>query len=155
MNQWLTLFDPDFWLAAGYVGLFVISFVAATLAPLGSELFVTALVAGGYNSWLVLLVATAGNSLGSLFNYYVGKWGGDFLFSRWIHLEPAKLAQAQRFYQRWGAPALFFAWAPVIGDALTLVSGTLRLNLFSFCFWVVLGKALRYLVLIGLVAWWR
>lgn len=155
MNGWSTLFDPDSWLAAGYLGLFVISFVAATLAPLGSELFVTAMVAGGYDQWGVLLVATAGNSLGSLCNYYVGKWGGDFLFSRWIHLAPAKLARAQQLYERWGAPALFFAWAPVIGDALTLVSGTLRLNLLSFCFWVVLGKALRYLVLIGLVAWWR
>jgi len=154
MTQWLTLFDPNFWLAAGYVGLFVISFVAATLAPLGSELFVSAMVIGGYNRWSVLLVATAGNSLGSLFTYYVGKWGGDFLFSRWVPLEPTKLAQAQQFYQRWGAPTLFFAWAPIVGDALTLVSGTLRLNLVSFCFWVILGKLLRYLLLIGLVTWW-
>lgn len=149
------LFTFDFWLTAGYLGLFVVSFVAATLVPLGSELFVTALVVGGYNSWGVLTVATAGNALGSLANYYVGKWGSNFLLSRWIRIEPATLQRAHHLYERWGAPALFFAWAPLIGDALTLVSGMLRLPLLTFTLWVVAGKLLRYLVVIGLVCWWR
>ena len=150
-----TLLDFDFWLTAGYLGLFVVSFVAATLAPLGSELFVTAMVIGGYNSWGVLTVATVGNVLGSLANYYVGKWGSDFLLSRWIHIAPVTLQRAHHLYARWGAPALFFAWAPVIGDALTLVSGMLRLPLLTFILWVVAGKLLRYLIVIGLVCWWR
>ena len=150
-----TLLDFDFWLAAGYVGLFVVSFVAATLVPLGSELFVSAMVVGGYNSWGVLTVATAGNTLGSLANYYVGQWGSNFILSHWIRIEPATLQRAHRLYERWGAPALFFAWAPLIGDALTLVSGILRLPLLTFTFWVISGKLLRYLVVIGLVHWWR
>jgi len=154
MSDCAPLFNPDFWLTAGYLGLFLISFVAATLAPLGSELFVTAMVVGGYNSWAVLVVATAGNSLGSLANYYVGKWGGDFLLSRWIRIEPTTLQRARDLYERWGAPALFFSWAPIIGDALTLVSGILRLQLLTFSLWVVLGKLVRYLVIIGFVHWW-
>ncbi len=154
MSTFTALFDPDFWLAAGYLGLFVISFVAATLAPIGSEVFVTAMLLGGYNSWAVLFVATLGNSLGSLANYFVGKWGGDFVLSRWVHIAPTTLQRAHQVYKRWGAPALFFAWAPIIGDALTLVSGTLHLPILTFSGWVILGKLVRYLAVIGLVHWW-
>lgn len=134
----------------GYGGLFVVSFLAATLFPLGSEAFVILMVARGYNSMLVLVVATAGNYLGSLTNYYVGMWGADFVFARYIQITPNTLQRAQSLYQRWGAPVLFFSWMPIVGDALTVFSGMLKLRLAVFSFWVLLGKALRYLVVVGL-----
>ena len=134
----------------GYTGLFAISFLAATLFPLGSEAVVILMVARGYNSALVLTVATAGNYLGALTNYYVGRWGADFLFARYIQINPRALQRSQTIYQRWGAPVLFFSWAPIVGDALTVVSGMLKLPLGVFSFWVLLGKALRYLVVVGL-----
>jgi len=134
----------------GYGGLFVISFLAATLFPLGSEAFVILMVARGYNSMLVLVVATAGNYLGSLTNYYVGMWGANFVFTRYVQIAPNTLQRAQSLYQRWGAPVLFFSWMPIVGDALTVFSGMLKLRLAVFSFWVLLGKALRYLVVVGL-----
>ncbi len=134
----------------GYLGLFAVSFLAATLLPIGSEVFVTLMVARGYNIGLILMVATAGNYLGALTNYYVGKWGGDFLFARYIQVKPASLQKAQDLYRRWGAPVLFFSWAPIVGDALTVISGTLKLSLSVFTVWVLLGKGLRYVVVIAL-----
>jgi membrane protein YqaA with SNARE-associated domain len=141
---------PDYLFQYGYAGLFIISFLAASLLPLSSELFVLAMPAVGYNIWLVGIVATAGNFMGALANYYVGKKGADFVMSRYFRVKQESWDRAKRFYHRWGAVALFFSWVPVIGDPLTAVAGTFNLNLSTFTFWVILGKGLRYLVLLGI-----
>ncbi|MAT97066.1 MAG: hypothetical protein CL608_07990 [Anaerolineaceae bacterium] len=139
-----------FFFQFGYLGLFLISFLSATLLPLASELLVVAMPPLGYEVWLIIVVASAGSFLGSLTNYFVGKKGGDVILSRYIQMKPETLVRAQRFYQRWGPIALFFAWMPFIGDPLTAVAGTLKLDLRIFTFWVLLGKALRYLVLLDI-----
>lgn len=136
----------------GYAGLFVVSFLAATLIPLGSEVFVTLMIMSGYNLLPVFLVATLGNTLGSVCNYYVGKYGGSFFLSRYIKPDSEKREKAERLYSRWGAPVLFFAWLPVVGDPLTVVAGIFNLNLYRFVLWVASGKAFRYIVVIAAAA---
>ncbi|MFC1837981.1 YqaA family protein [Thermodesulfobacteriota bacterium] len=133
---------------SGYLGLFVVCFLAATLIPLGSEIFVTTMVLSGYNPWVIFSIATTGNTLGSIINYYVGKYGTDFIFSRYIRVDSEKRRKMERMYLKWGSPALFFAWAPIIGDPLTVVAGGFNLKLHVFAFWVVLGKAFRYTLVI-------
>lgn len=128
----------------GYLGLFMVSFLAATLLPLSSEVFVASMPVFGYKVWLILIFATAGNYLGALTNYFMGKWGSRFLFTPYIKVEPEKLVQAQSLFSRWGTPILFFSWVPIIGDPLTIVGGLLKVNLRHFTFWVLLGKTLRY-----------
>jgi len=64
----------------GYLGLFVISFLAATLLPLGSEAAVVIMASAKFNPLGLLFIATIGNSLGALVNYLVGRWGADFIF---------------------------------------------------------------------------
>ncbi|MEW5733282.1 MAG: YqaA family protein [Thermodesulfobacteriota bacterium] len=144
--------DESLLLPLGYAGLFLVSFLAATLVPLSSEGAVALMAVSDFNPALVLVVATAGNSLGALANYYVGKWGGRFLLSRYIKADPKVLAKAERICGRLGGPVLFFAWLPVVGDPLTLAAGVLKMNLWAFLFWVVLGKAFRYWAIIGAVA---
>jgi len=140
----------DLILQFGYFGLFVISFLSATLVPLASEVFVVAMPALNYNSWLILVSATAGSFLGSLTNYYVGKKGTDFILGRYIRINEKTWQRAERFYERWGAITLFFSWVPFIGDPLTVVAGAFNISLRLFTFWVLLGKTLRYLVLLGI-----
>ena len=132
----------------GFGGLFLISFLAATIIPMGSEAAVIIMVLAGYNPGLVLVVASTGNSLGALLNYFMGKWGSDFLFSRFFKTDADVLAKAEKTYGKWGSPALFFAWLPVIGDPLTVIAGALKVNIYVFLFWVVLGKSLRYFFVI-------
>jgi membrane protein YqaA with SNARE-associated domain len=134
----------------GYPGLFVVSFLSATLLPLASEVIVVAMPRLGYNAWLVILFATSGSFLGSLTNYYVGRQGSDFLLSRYIKIKPQTLARAEKFYQRWGVVTLFFSWLPFLGDPLTIVAGAFHTNPRIFTFWVLLGKTLRYIVLLGI-----
>ena len=70
----------------GYAGIFVVCALSSSLFPLGSEIFVVLMITLGYNIWLILLFATLGNYLGSLSNYYVGKYGNKFLFSKHIKI---------------------------------------------------------------------
>jgi len=136
----------------GYLGLFAISFLAATLLPLGSEAAVVFMASAEFNPMGLLFIATAGNSLGAIVNYLVGRWGASFIFSRYIQIDPATQERLERVYGRWGAPVLFFAWLPFVGDPLTVAAGVLRVNPWVFMFWVVLGKMFRYYVLIAATA---
>lgn len=135
----------------GYPGLFVFSFLAATLLPLSSEVAVALMPALGYDLWLTLLFATLGNTGGVLFNYWMGAKGADFIFARYVQVAPESLQRARRLYGRWGIPVLFFSWLPIIGDPLTVLGGVLRVPLPVFTFWVVLGRSLRYAVVLGLI----
>ncbi|NIN34868.1 MAG: DedA family protein [Gammaproteobacteria bacterium] len=139
----------NFALQFGYLGLFIISFLAATLLPFSSEAVVVLMPSLGYKASLVLIFATTGNFLGALTNYYAGKWGGDFLLARYIQVGPEKLRKVHTLYGRWGAPILFFSWVPLIGDPLTVIGGTLKVKLPVFIFWVLLGKTVRYLAVLG------
>ena len=136
----------------GYLGLFLISFLAATLLPLGSEAAVALMASAEFNPLGLLFIATAGNSLGAMVNYLVGRWGAAFIFSRYIQIDSAVLERLERVYGRWGAPVLLFAWLPFVGDPLTVAAGALRVNPWVFLFWVVMGKMFRYYVLIAAAA---
>lgn len=145
------LMGIDFFFQFGYLGLFIISFLAASLLPLSSEVFVLAMPPLGYNVWIVGAVATFGNFVGALTNYYVGLKGSDFIGSRYFAIKEESWIKAENFYSRWGPVALFFSWVPFIGDPLTAVAGALHMNIWTFTFWVILGKGLRYVVLLGVV----
>ncbi len=132
----------------GYAGLFLISFLAATLIPLGSEVFVVMMIVAGSSPSVVFISAATGNILGSVVNYYVGSYGGNFIFRKYFKPDSVKLKRAEVFYKKWGKPSLLLAWMPVIGDPLTVVAGIFRIRLSHFLLLVSTGKALRYAVLI-------
>ncbi len=136
----------------GYLGVFLISYLSATLVPLASEAAVVAVYALGFNIWLIILSSTSGSVLGSITNYYVGKKGSEFVLSRYFKMEPQTLVRAERFFERWGAITLFFSWVPFIGDPLTLVAGIAKVDFRVFLFWVTFGKLLRQFVILGLAS---
>jgi membrane protein YqaA with SNARE-associated domain len=140
----------DFFFQLGYLGLLIVSFLGASVLPLSTEAFVLGMPTVGYNVWLVALVATVGNFIGNIFNYYVGKLGGDFIFSRYVKIDPKTWERAENMYEKYGPIALFFSWVPIIGDPLTVVAGTLHMRLTTFTFWVLIGKVVRYALLLGI-----
>jgi membrane protein YqaA with SNARE-associated domain len=91
--------------------------------------------------WPALWVATAGNTLGGLTSYLLGRLAPE-----------AKQTSALDRVQRIGSPALLFAWAPVIGDALCVAAGWLRLNIWKAALFMAAGKLARYLVVAKLAA---
>ncbi|MFT5574759.1 MAG: membrane protein YqaA with SNARE-associated domain [Bermanella sp.] len=130
----------------GYAGLFIAAFLAATILPLGSEVVLIALLISGLPALPLVLVATAGNVLGSLTNYSLGYWASLDLIKRWLKLSESEFLRAKQRFTRYGQLSLLFAWIPIIGDPLTLIAGILRIKLRWFILLMGTGKLLRYVV---------
>lgn len=143
MEQWL--------LEHGYPALFLLSFLASTLVPLGSEWLLAVLLLNGFDASMVLAIATVGNSCGALTTYAIGWWGGPFLVQRILRISHESQQRAERYFSRYGSWALLFSWLPVIGDPLCLAGGVLRTGFWRFLVLVVVGKFIRYLVVAKLV----
>ena len=135
----------------GYLGLFFAAFGAATLLPLQSEaVLVGLLLSGHYSLWGLLVIATVGNVLGSVVNWWLGRSVERFKARRWFPVRPQHLEKARGHYQRWGHWSLLLSWVPIIGDPLTLVAGVMREPFWRFVLLVTLAKGARYAVLAAL-----
>jgi len=133
------------------LSLFVAAFLAATLLPGSSEVLLVAAQQRGFDPWLLLLVATSGNVLGSVVNYAMGRYLLRFQGRRWFPFEADGLQRGERWFQRYGKWSLLLAWAPLVGDALTFVAGMMRVHPTLFLLLVTIGKASRYAVLLGIM----
>lgn len=134
---------------AGYPALFLVSFLAASLLPLGSEWLVALHVAAGGTTSTIVAVATAGNLLGAMTTYWIGLKGGDWLVRTALRISHAQQDRAAGIFRRYGAWSLLFSWLPVVGDPLCLVGGILRVPFAQFSMLVAIGKCGRY----ATVAW--
>lgn len=132
-------------------GLFLSAFVSATLFPGGSEAALAALAyLKQHDPWLLLSIATLGNTLGGLSTFILGGW-----LARRVTLTPTPIstppkgkAAAVRRVQQWGAPVLLLSWLPVIGDPLCFAAGWLRINALQAALFIAVGKAARYAVIL-------
>ena len=134
--------------AFGLGGLFLLSFLAATLLPGGSEAALVALVlAHPEQTPMAFILATTGNTLGGMSTYAAGR-----LLPQKVGAgetaDSLKYLQYRVALQRHGTLLLLLAWAPIIGDALCAAAGWLRLPWLSSALWMALGKGLRYAVVI-------
>lgn len=133
---------------AAYLALFLAAFLAATIVPAQSEAVLVGLIlADKQPLLLLLLVATAGNVLGSVVNWLLGRFIEHFRDRPWFPVSPDKLARAEAWYRRFGVWSLLLSWVPIIGDPLTVVAGVLRTPFLTFLALVTLAKAGRYIVL--------
>lgn len=133
--------------SAPYASLLLISFLASTLLPLGSEWLLVALLLQGYPPAPLIGLATVGNLLGAFTTYLIGRSGGNWLLRHLLRIDPVRRRRAEVIYRRWGSWSLLMAWLPVIGDPLCLVGGLLRTGILPFLFLAGTGKFLRYLLL--------
>ena len=133
---------------AVYSGLFFTALVAATILPAQSEAVLAGLLlTGDYSMWTLIAVASAGNVLGSVINWLLGRGIERFRDRRWFPVKHGALLRAERWYHRYGRWSLLLSWAPFIGDPLTVVAGVLREPLPVFLALVTIAKVGRYLVL--------
>jgi len=126
--------------------LFISSLLAATLLPGGSEAALFAVLKAYPETLrLALIVATAGNTLGGMVTFGMG----------WLlpqtHAQTQKLKHVEKL-RIYGTPALLLAWVPLIGDALCLAAGWLRLNWWQAALFMALGKFARYWIVAMAVA---
>jgi len=161
---WLSL--PQF----GLGSVFVVSFVSATLLPLGSEPVVYGMVKLRPDLfWETIVVATAGNTLGGIVDYWMGR-GAEWMLESKLHLDehglplqqaaagscaaPGKWHQRAVYWmERFGAFGCVLSWLPGIGDPLCAVAGWLRLPFWRCVLWMAIGKCLRYITMTAGLVW--
>ena len=135
-----------------YFQLFIISFLAATILPLSSELVLsTMLLTDSFDKYLLLVVASFGNILGSSVNWYLGKKILIFKDKKWFPANERQIAKGEIYFKKYGIWSLLLAWVPIIGDPLTVVAGILRVKYFTFLILVSISKISRYIFLIFII----
>ena len=138
-------------LESGYFGLFATAFLAATLIPVSSEVVLGALTAAqGFDIWILVTVATAGNTLGSVLNWLLGRYCLHWQDRRWFPIKQATLERATERFNRFGLWSLLLAWLPVVGDPLTFAAGMFGVRFPIFVTLVAIGKAARYIAVAAL-----
>jgi membrane protein YqaA with SNARE-associated domain len=131
-----------------YLSLFVISFLAATILPLSSELTLAGLITTyNYNNLLLLIVASSGNILGSIVNWTLGFYSRNLTSKKWFPFKDEQIKRSSNWFNKFGKWSLLFAWIPIIGDPLTLAAGLLRVKFTEFLILVSIGKVFRYFLI--------
>lgn len=133
--------------------MFSAAFLAATLLPGGSEVLLAALINDDASIWFTLvIVATVGNTLGSITSYYLGSLG-RFAKSP-EDMASGKYRRSLALIQRYGYWSLLLAWAPVVGDLLCLLAGWMKLPLIRSTVMIFIGKSIRYLLVAAAALHW-
>lgn len=131
-----------------YAGLFFTAFLTATVFPAQSEAVLSALLLSGNQPALLLIgVASAGNILGSVVNWGLGRGIDRFHDRKWFPVKQGMRTRAQAWYQRYGRWSLLLSWVPIIGDPLTLAAGIMHERFGIFLLLVAIAKTGRYLAL--------
>lgn len=135
------------YLDLGFLGLFLVCFLSATILPFSSELVLGTFLYFNYDPFYCLLIATLGNTLGGLTNYVIGYMGK----TSWLlktGITELQLMKLETRIDKYGVWLAFFSWLPFIGDPLVIGLGYFKVHFFKVLVLMTTGKFLRYLILI-------
>jgi membrane protein YqaA with SNARE-associated domain len=131
-----------------YAWIFSGALIAGTILPFlpgFSELALAGVLAAGQGDpWLLVLSATVGNIIGSIINYFIGRYVSGLAGRRWFPATEAQMQRASAAFNRRGVWILLMAWLPAVGDLITTVAGLLRTDFKLFLVLISIGKFLRY-----------
>ena len=130
----------------GYIGLFIASFLAATIIPLSSEIVLSILIANNYDLSLSLGVASLGNWLGGLSSYAIGMLGNWNFIEKYFRIKKNTILQLKKRVDRYGGILALLSWTPVFGDPIAIALGFFRTNFFLVSIYMLVGKVFRYVV---------
>ena len=135
-----------------YIGLFLSSFLSATILPGQSEIALTSLIIlNNHSLSFLVFIASLGNVLGSLLNWFIGCKLERFKKKNWFPVTELQLKKASNWYHKYGKWSLLLSWVPFIGDPITIVAGIFRISIMHFILIVSFAKTMRY-VFIAFIA---
>jgi len=129
--------------------MFLTAFVSATILPMGSEAMLIYYINEEFNIVLLFIVATIGNSFGSIVNYYIGYKGEKYLEDK-KYLNTHQLEKYKKVFDKYGGASILLSWLPIVGDPLTIIAGAMRYNIKKFIILVFVAKSSRYFVVISI-----
>ena len=139
-------------ISLGYWGLFIISFLAATIIPFSSEGVLAAMLINDFNPTLLLIAASTGNTLGGLSGYILGNIGNWALIEKYLKTKKDKVLIYESRIKKYGALIAFLTWLPFIGDILAIALGFFRVSIYKTILYMSIGKTLRYAVVIYIIS---
>ena len=139
------------WITIGWLGLFLASFLAATILPFSSEVILGGMIVGGYDPFMCFLLASSGNWLGGLTSYWLGYLGKWQWLEKWFSVTKQQVEKWKKRFNKWGAYLALLCWLPIIGDILAIVLGFGKVNFLKAALLMLVGKSIRYLVIIQLL----
>ncbi len=139
----------EWFIIHGSIGLFVISFLAATILPFSSEAALVAALKFGITKTDALIAASIGNCLACLFNYKLGKFFRSAAEKKILSSKSGR--KAMQWIEKYGPYSLILSWLPVIGDPITIAAGISKVNLFLFVAIVFFLRITRYIIIIEMV----
>lgn len=137
----------------GYFGLFVASFLAATIIPFSSELVLSILIAKNYDLSTSLFVASIGNWVGGLSSYLIGRIGSWNTIEKYLQVKRKNILLWKKKIDSWGGILAFLCWLPVIGDPIAIALGFFRTNFLIVSLFMLIGKFIRYFIW-ALITYW-
>ena len=133
----------------GPLGLFISSFLAATILPFSSEIALIGAVQMGMSHNDALVYASLGNCLAVLVNYLLGYFLYQLMHEKIHNSKIGK--RAYKLSHKYGYAALILTPLPIIGDPVTIVSGLIRLNIFVFILISFSLRILRYWLILNVL----
>ena len=135
-----------------YIGLFLSSFLSATILPGQSEIALTSLIIlNNHSLSFLVFIASLGNVLGSLLNWFIGCKLERFKKKNWFPVTELQLKKASNWYHKYGKWSLLLSWVPFVGDPITIIAGIFRISIMHFILIVSFAKTMRY-VFIAFIA---
>ena len=128
----------------GLIGLFIGSFLAATVVPFSADVLLIGMLAAGANPTATIIVATTGNWLGGITSYGIGR-AGKWEWIEKLRVSRESLEKQQKRIERFGAPIALLTWVPFIGDVFAVALGFYRVKLVPAMLWMLIGKAARFI----------
>ena len=137
----------------GYLGLFITCFLAATILPIASEVFLITMLAAKYDPLSSLLIASTGNTLGSYLNFGIGYIGNPEWLKK-LRVKQKTIESWKASIQKYGVWLALLSWLPIVGDIIGIALGFFRANIFWSFIFIAIGKFIRYLVLVLVYLYW-
>ena len=129
-------------------GMFISAFLAGSNLPFSSETVMVALLAVGINPWILLFTASAGNTLGGITCYCIGRIASPEWMQRTFRVKDRHMQRARELVARWGAWMGFLCWVPILGDAILVTLGAMRSRPIATNLTMVAGRTLRYAIVL-------
>ena len=137
----------------GYLGLFIKCFLAATILPIASEVFLITMLAAKYDPLSSLLIASTGNTLGSYLNFGIGYIGNPEWLKK-LRVKQKTIESWKASIQKYGVWLALLSWLPIVGDIIGIALGFFRANIFWSFLFMAIGKFIRYLVVVLVYLYW-
>ena len=137
----------------GYLGLFITCFLAATILPIASEVFLITMLAAKYDPLSSLLIASSGNTLGSYLNFGIGYIGNPEWLKK-LRVKQKTIESWKASIQKYGVWLALLSWLPIVGDIIGIALGFFRANIFWSFIFMAIGKFIRYLIVVLVYLYW-